>query len=108
MFADALENPINYLRALELLDQLFLEESGLGNEWNAVVCGRGVEPLMLADEVPVSYADHVSRRDIAETSVAIMATSDQQVQAWCQESGVAIVTGMSRSSISGALLGGRA
>ena len=107
VFADALENPINYLRALESLDQLFLEDSGLGNEWNVVVCGRGVEPLMLAGEVPVSYADHVSRRDIAQMSVAIMTSSDQQVQAWCQESGVAIVTGMSGRSISGALLGGR-
>ena len=108
VFADALENPINYLRALELLDQLFLGESGLGNEWNVVVCGRGVEPLMLAGEVPVSCADHLSRRDIAEMSVAIMATSDQQVEAWCEESGVAIVTDISGSSISGALLGGRA
>ena len=108
VFADALENPISYLRALESLDQLFLEDSGLGNEWNVVVCGRGVEPLMLAGEVSVSYADHVSRRDIAEMSVAIMATSYQQVQAWCQDSGVAIVTDMSGSSISGALLGGRA
>jgi len=108
VFADALENPISYIRALELLDQLFLENSGLGNEWNVVVCGRGVEPLMLAGEVAVSHADHVLPRNIAELSVAMMATSDQQVQAWCQESGVAIVTSNSGSSISGALLGGRA
>jgi hypothetical protein len=107
LFADAVGDPISYLRALELLDQLFLEDSGLGNEWNVVVCGRRVEPLMLAGEVPVSYADHVSRRAIAEMSVAIMATSDQQVQAWCQESGVAIVTDMSGSSISSELLKGR-
>jgi hypothetical protein len=108
LFADAVGDPISYLRALELLDQLFLEDSGLGNEWNVVVCGRGVEPLMLAGEVPVSYADHVSRRTIAEMSVAIMATSDQQVQGWCKESGVAVVTDISGSSISGALFGGRA
>ena len=108
LFADAEVDPISYLRALELLDQLFLENSGLGHEWNVVVCGRGVEPLMLAGEVPVSCADYVSRRDIAQLSVAIMATSDQQVQAWCQKSGVAIVTNMSLSSISGALLGGHA
>jgi hypothetical protein len=108
LFTDAGVDPISYLRALESLDQLFLENSGLGNEWNVVVCGRGVEPLMLAGEVPVSCADHVSRRDIAQMSVAMMATSDQQVQAWCEESGVAIVTGMSRPSISAALLGGRA
>ena len=108
LFADAGVDPINYLRALELLDQLFLEDSGLGNEWNVVVCGRGVEPLMLAGEVPVSHADHVSRKGIAEMSAAMMATSDQQVEAWCKESGVAIVTGMSGASISGALLGGRA
>ena len=108
LFADAVGDPISYLRALELLDQLFLEDSGLGNEWNVVVCGRRVEPLMLAGEVPVSYADHVSRRAIAEMSVAIMATSDQQVQAWCKESGVAVVTDISGSSISGALFGGRA
>jgi hypothetical protein len=108
LFADAVGDPISYLRALELLDQLFLENSGLGYEWNVVVCGRGVEPLMLAGEVPVSYADHVSRRDIAHMSAAIMAISDQQVQAWCQESGVAVVTSMSRPSISAALLGGRA
>jgi hypothetical protein len=107
LFADAGVDPISYLRALESLDQLFLEDSGLGNEWNVVVCGRGVEPLMLAGEVPVSYADHVSRRDIAQMSVAMMATSDQQVEAWSQDSGVAIVTGMSGASISRALLGGR-
>ena len=108
LYADAGVDPISYLRALELLDQLFLEESGLGNEWNVVVCGRGVEPLMLAGEVPVSRADQVSRRDIAKMSVAMMATSDQQVEAWCQESGVTVVTTMSRPSISAALLGGRA
>ena len=108
LYADAGVDPISYLRALELLDQLFLEESGLGNEWNVVVCGRGVEPLMLAGEVPVSYADHVLPKHIARISVAMMATSDQQVQAWCQESGVAIVTDMSGRSISGALLGGHA
>ena len=108
VFADALGNPINYLRALELLDQLFLENSGLGQEWSVAVCGRSVEPVMLAGGVHVFCADHISRRDIAEISVAIMATSDQQVQTWCEESGVAIVTGMSRSSVSGALLGGRA
>ena len=108
LFGDTGVDPISYLRALELLGQLFLQNSGLGNEWNVVVCGRGVEPLMLAGEVPVSYADHVSRRAIAEMSVAIMATSDQQVQAWCKESGVAVVTDISGSSISGALFGGRA
>ena len=108
LLANAVGDPISYLRALESLDQLFLEDSGLGNEWNVVVCGRGVEPLMLAGEVPVCHADHVSRKDIARISVAVMATSDQQVQAWCQESGVAIVTDMSGPSISGALLGGHA
>jgi hypothetical protein len=108
LFADAGVDPISYLRALESLDQLFLENSCLGNEWNVMGCGRGVEPLMLAGEVPVSRSDHVSRRNIAQMSVAMMATSDQQVQAWCEESGVAIVTDMSGSSISGALLGGRA
>lgn len=108
LFADAVGDPISYLRALESLDQLFLENSGLGNEWNVVVCGRGVEPLMLAGEVPVLRADHISRRDIAEISVAMMATSDQQVQTWCEGSGVVVVTDMSGSSISGALLGGGA
>ena len=107
LFGDAGVDPISYLRALELLDQLFLEESGLGNEWNVVVCGRGVEPLMLAGEVPVSYADHVLPKDIARLSVAIMATSDQQVQAWCKEAGVAVVTDVSGSSISSELLRGR-
>ncbi len=107
LFADAVDDPISYLRALELLDQLFLENYGLGNEWNVVVCGRGEESLMLAGEVPVSCADHISRRDIAEISVAIMATADHQVQTWCEESGVVIVTDMSGSSISKALLGGR-
>ena len=107
LFGDAGVDPISYLRALELLDQLFLQNSGLGNEWNVVVCGRGAEPLMLAGEVPVSYADHVSRRDIAQMSLAMIATSDQQVEAWCEESGVAVVTSMSRPSISAALLGGR-
>ena len=108
LLADAEGDPISYLRALELLDQLFLENSGLGHEWNVAVCGRGVEPLMLAGEVPVSCADHVSRRDITEMNVAIMATSDQQVQVWCEEAGVAVVTDVSGPSISGALLGGHA
>ncbi len=107
LFADAVGDPISYLRALELLDQLFLEDSGLGNEWNVVVCGRGVEPLMFAGEVPVSYADHVLPKHIARISVAMMATSDQQVQAWCQESGVAVVTSFSGTSIYSALLRGR-
>jgi len=107
LFADAVGNPISYLRALELVDQLFLQNSGLGNEWNVVVCGRGVEPLMLAGEVPVVRADHVSPTDIARIRVAMMAAPDQQVQAWCQESGVAVVTDMSGSSISSELLRGR-
>jgi len=107
LFADAGVDPISYLRALESLDQLFLEDSGLGNEWNVVVCGRGVEPLMLAGEVPVSYTDHVLPKDIARISVAIMATSDQHVQAWCEEAGVAVATDVSESSISSKLLRGR-
>jgi len=107
LFADAVGNPISYLRALELLDQFFLQNSGLGNEWNVVVCGRGVEPLMLAGEVPVVRADHVSPTDIARIRVAMMAAPDQQVQAWCQESGVAVVTDMSGYSISSELLRGR-
>ena len=107
LFADAVGNPISYLRALELVDQFFLQNSGLGNEWNVVVCGRGVEPLMLAGEVPVVRADHVSPTDIARIRVAMMAAPDQQVQAWCQESGVAVVTDMSGSSISSELLRGR-
>ena len=107
VFADAVGNPISYLRALESMDQLFLENSDLGNEWNVVVCGRSVEPLMLAGEVPVSNADHVLPKDIARISVAIMATSDQQVQAWCEEAGVAVVANVSESSISSKLLRGR-
>jgi len=107
LFADAVGNPISYLRALELVDQFFLQNSGLGNEWNVVVCGRGVEPLMLAGEVPVVRADHVSPTDIARIRVAMMAAPDQQVQAWCQESGVAVVTDMSGYSISSELLRGR-
>ena len=107
LFADAVGNPISYLGALESLDQLFLQNSGLGNEWNVVVCGRSVEPLMLAGEVPVFRADHVSPNDIARIRVAMMATPDQQVQAWCQELGVAVVTDMLGSSISSELLRGR-
>jgi hypothetical protein len=107
LFADAVGDSISYLRALELLDQLFLEDSGFGDEWNLVVCGRGVEPLVLAGEVPVLRADHVSRKDIARMSVAIMATADQQVQAWCEEAGVAVVTDVSWSSISSELPRGR-
>ena len=107
LFADAEGDPISYLRALELLDQLFLENYGLGHEWNVVACGRGVEPVMLAGEVPVSYADHVLPKDFARMSVAFMATSDQQVQAWSEEAGVAVVTDASGSSISSELLRGR-
>ena len=107
LFAEAVGDPISYLRALDLLEQLFLENSGLGHERNVVVCGRAVEPLMLAGEVPVSYADHVLPKDIARLSVAIMATSDQQVQAWCEGAGVAVVTDVSGSSISSELLRGR-
>ena len=107
LFADAVGDSISYLRALESLDQLFLEDSGFGDEWNLVVCGRGVEPLVLAGEVPVLRADHVSRKDIARMSVAIMATFDKQVQAWCEEAGVAVVTDVSWSSISSELPRGR-
>jgi hypothetical protein len=107
VFADARENPVRYLRALDSLDRLFLESASLRNDWNVVVCGRGVEPLMLAGEVPVSTADHVSRRDIAGISLTMMAIPDQQVEAWSKESGIAVVTDMSVSSISEGLRGGQ-
>ena len=107
VFADAVGNPIRYLQALEALDQLFLENAGIENGWNVVVCGRGVEPLMLAGEVAVTHADYISHEDIARVTVAVMATSDQQVETWFQELHGPPVTDISASSLSSTLLGGQ-
>ena len=107
VFADALANPVNYVVALEELDHLFLDNTFLADQWNVTVVGQGVEPLMLADEVPVTSADHISRTKIAGIDVAIMTTPDPQVEAWCRELGVPVVAEISGSAISSALLKGR-
>ena len=107
VFADALSDPVNYLIALESLDHAFLNNSELGTTWQVVVCGRGVEPLMLAGAVSVAHADHVSRTDMGRVQLAIMATSDQSVEKWCQGSGVPVISDTTGPSIASALIEGR-
>ena len=107
VFADALSDPVGYLLALESLDQLFLDNTELGTTWQVVGCGRGVEPLMLAGTVSVAHADHVSRTDMGRVQLAIMATSDQSVEKWCQGSGVPVISDTTGPSIASALMESR-
>ena len=107
VFADALSDPVGYLLALESLDQLFLNSAELSATWQVVVCGRGVEPLMLAGAVSVAHADHVSRTDMGRVQLAIMATANRQVEKWCEESGVSVVSATTGASIASALMESR-
>ena len=107
VFADALSDPVGYLLALESLDQLFLDNTELGTTWQVVGCGRGVEPLMLAGTVSVAHADHVSGSDMGRVQLAIMATSDQSVEKWCQGSGVPVISDTTGPSIASALMESR-
>ena len=107
VFADALSDPVGYLLALESLDQLFLDNAELGATWQVAVCGQGVEPLMLAGTVSVAHADHVSRTDMGRVQLAIMATADQRVETWCEESGVPVVSATTGPSLASALMESR-
>ena len=107
VFADALSDPVNYLIALESLDHAFLNNSELGTTWQVVVCGRGVEPLMLAGAVSVAHADHVSRTDMGRVQLAIMATANKHVEKWCEESGVPVISDTTGPSIASALMESR-
>jgi hypothetical protein len=107
IFADTDQDPVSYLLALEALDRLFLEKSELGSNWNVIVCGRGVDPLLLAGAFAVRSADHVSPRDIAGLGAAIMTTPDQQVETWCKDFGVPIVSDLSVSGLEATLTGGQ-
>ena len=107
VFADALSKPVSYLLALESLDQLFLYSAELSATWQVVVCGRGVEPLMLAGAVSVAHADHVSRTDMGRVQLSIMATADQRVEKWCEESGVPVISDTTGPSIASALMESR-
>ena len=107
VFADALSDPVGYLLALESLDQLFLDNAELGATWQVAVCGEGVEPLMLAGTVSVAHADHVSRTDMGRVQLAIMATANRQMEKWCEESGVPVVSATTGASLASALMESR-
>jgi hypothetical protein len=107
VFADTLSNPVGYLHTLESLDQLFLDHAELGNAWQVVVCGQGVEPLMLAGTVSVPHADYVSRTDMGRVQLAMMATVDKRVEKWCEESGVPVVSATTGPSLASALMESR-
>ena len=107
VFADALSNSVSYLLALESLDQLFLNSAELSATWQVAVCGQGVEPLMLAGTVSVAHADHVSRTDMGRVQLAIMATANRQVEKWCEESGVPVVSATTGASLASALMESR-
>ena len=76
VFADALARPVNYLLWLEALENLFLNRPHLGNQWQIVACGRGVEPSLLAGTVPVAHTDHIPESQLARLDLAIMAVPD--------------------------------
>ena len=107
IFADAHHDPGTYLLALEALEQLFLENSALGHEWHIAVCGRGVEPLMLAGTFPIQSADHISQNDISRIDVAILTAPDQELETWCGEREVPIIRDFSVPFLSSILLGTR-
>jgi hypothetical protein len=107
VFADALSNPVNYLLALESLDILFLDNAELGATWEVVVCGRGVEPLMLAGTASVAHADHVSRGNMEKVQLAIMATADIELETWCEELGVPVISDTTGNSLGSTLLESR-
>jgi hypothetical protein len=107
VFADALSKPVSYLLALESLDQLFLDNAELGTTWQVVVCGRGVEPLMLAETVSVAHVDHVSPGNMLRVQLAIMATADKRLEKWCDESGVPVLSDTTGPSLSSVLLESR-
>jgi hypothetical protein len=107
VFADALSDPVRYLLALESLDQLFLDNAELSDIWKVVVCGRGVAPLMLAGTASVAHADHVSRGTMGRVQLAIMATTDKQLEKWCEESRVPVISDTTGPSLASALLESR-
>jgi rRNA-processing protein FCF1 len=71
------------------------------------VCGRGVEPLMLAGTASVAHADHVSRGTMVRMQLAIMATADKELKTWCEESGVPVISDTTGASLASALLESR-
>jgi hypothetical protein len=107
VFADALSDSVSYLLALESLDQLLLDNAELGTTWEVAVCGRGVEPLMLAGTASVAHADHVSRGTMVRMQLAIMATADKELKTWCEESGVPVISDTTGASLASALLESR-
>jgi hypothetical protein len=76
IFADLLARPVNFLLWLEALENLFLNQPHLGNQWQIVACGRGVEPSLLAGTVPVAHTDHIPEYQLARLDLAIMAVPD--------------------------------
>jgi len=76
IFADTLARPVNFLLWLEALENLFLNRPHLGNQWQVVACGRGVEPLLLAETIPVAHTDHIPESQLARLDLAIMAVPD--------------------------------
>ena len=76
IFANALAQPVAYLRWLEELDRFFLRRPDLCARWRVVACGRGVESTLLAGTVPVTHADHFVPSRNQHPDLAIMAFSD--------------------------------
>ena len=76
IFANALAQPVAYLRWLEELDRIFLRRPDLCARWRVVACGRGVEATLLAGTVPVTHADHFVPSRNQHPDLAIMAVSD--------------------------------
>ena len=76
LFANALTQPVAYLRFLEELDLLFINRPDLCAQWQVVACGVGVEPSMLAGLVPVTHADHFVASQQGQLDLALMAISD--------------------------------
>ena len=105
LFSSPSHDPVNYLLALESLEQLFTEQSVLGTEWEVLVCGQGTEPLGLAGTFPVRHSDHVSREHLSGVDLAIMTTPDSELESWCTEQGIPVTRELSPSALSANMTG---
>ena len=96
IIGDAVAQPVRYMMALETANDALLTNAELLEDWEMIVCGRGVEPLSIAGSMTVSHCDHLDLASFTGVDLIINSIDDREIDRQLLARGLNVFRGEER------------
>lgn len=79
IIGDVVAQPERYVMALEEANNALLTNAEALQDWEMIVCGRGVAPLSIAGSMTVSHSDHLDLAKLTGVDLIVNSIEDREI-----------------------------